>query len=208
MSARIRTYSKTLSLGVVLSAVWLAVCSSAALAEPPSANPSTMSFAAGGKIRMNLNVGSVEVVGGTEENIKVSWHSSRPEDEQEVSVKLEGSGTKEATLTMDGPGNRIEYLIEVPKQSNVNIDMNAGTLEVRGILGDIEANLLAGEMLLRVAEPSHYRTVSAAVTVGEIDAPPWQVDLGGFARSFKATNEGDSKVRASLLAGEITIRSE
>jgi len=208
MSARVRTYSKTLRLRVILAAVWWAVCSSAALAEPPSANPTTMGFAAGGKIRMNLNVGSVEVVGGAEERIKVSWHSSRPEDEREVSVKLEGSGTREATLTMDGPGNRIEYLIEVPEQSSVNIDMNAGTLEVRGILGDLEAQLLAGEMTLRVADPRYYRTVSAAVTVGEIEAPPWHVDLEGFARSFKATNDGDYAVRAGLLAGQITIRSE
>jgi len=192
----------------ILSFVWLAVCTGSALADERSANPTSMNFAAGGTIRMKLNVGAVEVIGTQDEKITVSWHARDPGDEREVSVRLQGSGTKEARLMLDGPGNHVQYRIEVPRQSHVSLDMNAGDLSVRGILGNLEAELLAGDIDLRVADPARYRTVSAAVTVGEIDAPPWHIDLEGLWRSFKVTADGEYGLRARLLAGQITIRSE
>jgi hypothetical protein len=109
---------------------------------------------------------------------------------------------------VDGPGNRVKYRIEVPQQSNVVIHMRAGDLDVHGILGSVAAELLAGNMNLRVADPRHYHTVSASVTAGEINAQPWHADTGGLWRSFKATGNGDYDLRARLLAGQVTIRSE
>jgi hypothetical protein len=63
-------------------------------------------------------------------------------------------------------------------------------------------------MDLRVADPRHYRTVSASVTAGDITAQPWHADTSGLWRSFKATGNGDYELRARLLAGQLTIRSE
>jgi len=208
MSTYDRTKSMRPLLGIAVPVLWLALCAGSATAGERSANPTSMSFAAGGTIRMELNVGDVEVVGTQDERIAVSWHSRDPDDEREVSVKLQGSGTKAVRLVLDGPGNNIRYRIEVPQRSNVSLDMNAGDLSVRGILGNLEAELLAGEIDLRVADPAKYRTVSAAVTVGEINAPPWHIDLEGLGRSFKVTGDGEYELRARLLAGQITIRSE
>jgi hypothetical protein len=205
------TYGRTDSWSPLLRivpVVWLALSAGSALADERSANPTSMSFAAGGTIRMKLNVGTVEVVGTQDERITVSWHARDPDDGREVSVKLQGSGTKEARLALDGPGNHVQYRIEVPRRSHVSLDMNAGDLSVRGILGNLEAELLAGDLDLRVPDPAKYRTVSAAVTVGEIDAPPWHVGLEGLGRSFKVTADGEYDLRARLLAGQITIRSE
>jgi hypothetical protein len=179
-----------------------------AMADELSANPTTMNFAAGGTIRMDLNVGTMEVVGAHVDRITVSWHSRLPEDESRVSVKIQRSGTNEATVVVDGPGNRVKYRIEVPQQSNVAIHMRAGDLDVHGILGSLDADLLAGNMDLRVADPKRYRTVSASVTAGEITAQPWHTDTGGLWRSFRATGNGDYDLRARVLAGELTIRSE
>jgi hypothetical protein len=58
----------------------------------------------------------------------------------------------------------LHYRIEVPRQSNVVIHMRAGDLDVHGILGSVNADLLAGNRDLRVAESRHYHTVSASVT--------------------------------------------
>jgi hypothetical protein len=167
-----------------------------------------MNFGAGGTIRMNLNVGTMEIVGVQGDGITVSWHSSRPDDESDVNVKVQRSGGKDATVAVDGPGNRVKYRIEVPQQSNVAIHMRAGDLDVRGVLGNVEADLLAGNMDLRVADPQHYRTVRASVTAGELTAQPWHADTGGLWRSFRAIGKGDYDLRARLLAGQITIRSE
>src|SRR5262249_11733279 len=118
------------------------------------------------------------------------------------------SGAKEATLDVDGPDDDIRYRIEVPRQSNVTIQMLAGELAVSGVQGNFDAELLAGEMDLRVESPERYRSVRAAVTAGEITARPWQIDLDGLWRSFKATGDGDYELRVQLLAGQITIRSD
>jgi hypothetical protein len=177
-------------------------------ADPISPNPTSMSFAAGGAIRMELNKGTMEVVGTSDDKITVSWRSSDRGDEPDVAVKLQRIGDKAATLTVDGPGNRMRYRIEVPRQSDVVIRMRAGQLDVRGVAGSLDAELMAGQMDLRVAEPKHYRNVSASLTAGEIDARPWNAETGGLWRSFKATGEGDYDLRARMLAGQLNIRPE
>ena len=167
-----------------------------------------MTFAAGGTIRMKLHQGTIEIVGVQEDKITVSWHSRVPKEERDVSVRLQRSAANEATMVVDGPGNRMRYRIEVPQQSDVAIDMQAGELQVHGILGNLDVELMAGEMDLRVADPKRYRHLSAAVTFGELNAQPWHADSSGVWRSFKATGDGEYDLRARLLAGQLTIRSE
>jgi hypothetical protein len=157
---------------------------------------------------MDLNIGTMEVVGARDDTITVSWRSSLPEDDSRVSVKVQRSGRNDATVVVDGPGNRVKYRIEVPRQSNVAIHMQAGNLDVHGVLGSVDADLLAGTMDLRVADPQHYHTVSASVTAGDLTAQPWHADTSGLWRSFRATGKGDYDLRARLLAGQLTIRSE
>ena len=192
----------------LLTIVCLVVCPGWAMADATSANPTTMSFGVGGTIRMSLNIGTMEVVGVQDDRITVSWHPRLREDESDVSVKVQRSGGNEATVVVDGPGNRVHYRIEVPQQSNVTIQMRAGDLDIHGILGSVDADLLAGNMDLRVAEPRHYHTVSASVTAGGLTADPWHADTGGLWRSFTASGDGDYDLRARLLAGQLTIRSE
>jgi hypothetical protein len=208
MNPRVQTSVNVPPHRVLLVLICVAACPSWAMANELSANPTTMNFGAGGTIRMSLNVGTMEVVGAQGDRITVSWHSRRPEDESRVSVKVQRSGAKDATVVVDGPGNRVKYRIEVPQQSDVAIHMRAGDLDVHGVLGSVEAELLAGNMVLRVADPGHYHAVSASVTAGEITAQPWHADTGGLWRSFRATGNGDYDLRARLLAGQLTIRSE
>jgi hypothetical protein len=208
MNPHLQTSANVAPPSVLLTLVCLAVFPSWAIADELSSNPTIMNFGAGGTVRMNLNIGTMAVVGVQDDRIAVSWHSRLPEDESNVRVKLQRPGGKDATVVVDGPGDRVHYRIEVPQQSNVAIHMRAGDLDVHGILGSVEADLLAGNMDLRVAEPRHYHTVSASVTAGGITAHPWHEDTGGLWRSFRASGDGDYDLRARLLAGQLTIRSE
>jgi hypothetical protein len=177
-------------------------------ADEPSANPTTLTFAGGGTIRMTFNVGTFEVVGAADEKITVSWHSASRERESRVKVSLRQSSAKEALLEVDGPRGDVHYRIEVPRQSSVILSMRAGDLGVRGVRGSLHANLLAGNLELRVAEPRDYRTVRASVTTGGLTAKPWQVDTGGLWRSFEASGTGEFEIEAHVLAGQLTIRRE
>lgn len=208
MNARVQTPVHVPRRCVLLILICVAFCPWWAMAGEPSANPTTMNFGAGGTILMNLNAGTVEIVGTQSDRIAVSWQSTLAEGGSRVRVKVQRSGRNEATVVIDGPGNRVKYRVEVPQQSNVAIHMRAGDLDVHGILGSVAADLLAGNMDLRVANPQHYHTVSASVTAGEITATPWHADTSGLWRSFRATGKGDYDLRARLLAGQLTIRSE
>lgn len=208
MSPQVQTSAHVPQPFILFTLVCMALYPWCAMGDALSANPTRMNFAAGGTIRMSLNVGTMEVVGVHDDRITVSWHSRLPEDANNVSVKLQRSDGKDATVVVDGPGDRVHYRIEVPQQSNVVIHMRAGDLDVHGILGSVAADLLAGNMDLRVEEPRHYRRVSASVTAGGLTAQPWHADTGGLWRSFRASGDGEFDLDARLLAGQLTIRSE
>jgi hypothetical protein len=192
----------------LLALVCLSIFPGWAKADEPSPNPTILTFAGGGTIRMTLHVGKFEVVGAADEKITVSWRSASPEHEGRVKVNLRQLSGKEAMLAVDGPGNDVHYRIEVPRQSNVVLSMRAGDLEVRGVRGSMNADLLAGNLELGVAEPRDYRTVRASVTSGGLSAKPWQVDTGGLWRSFEANGAGKFEIKAHVLAGQLTIRQE
>ena len=191
-----------------LSALIFLLCPLSANADEPLVNPTTIPFSAGGTIVMKLNKGDMEVVGVAADRIAVSWRSKSSEDERRVKVKLQRSGDQDASVLVDGPGDDIHYRIEVPRRSDVAIHMRAGELDVRGIVGSMDVDLMAGQMDLRVGDPARYRSVSVSVTAGELDARPWRADTGGLWRSFKSTGNGEYDLRARIIAGQLTIRAE
>lgn len=171
-------------------------------------NPATLPFKPGGTIRLSLPSGAVEIVGTGDEEITVSWRSTRELDGK-VKVDLrEESGGKEAVVAVDGPSNHIRYRIEVPRQSSVVMRMNAGDCSVRGIQGNVTASLLAGNLDLRIGEPSAYRSVRGSVTSGGLVAKPWGINKGGLFRSFEGTGAGAYEIKAEVLAGQLVIRQE
>jgi hypothetical protein len=195
---------KRLLLAIVML---LGACPGWVTAGELSASPTTMKFAPDGNIRLELDVGHVEVVGIAGDTITVSWHSTSPRDARDVTATMRRTDD-DATVVLDGPGNHVRYRIEVPRQSNIVIRMHAGDLDVRGVVGSVDADLLAGNMDLRVADPGHYHKVSASVTLGSLSAPAWRTETGGLLRSLRRSGDGDYDLRASLLAGQLTIRSE
>jgi hypothetical protein len=173
---------------------------------PP--NPTTLPFPSGGVIVMKINQGEVSVVGVAEERISVSRQGRIRDDERNAKIRLERRGDKEATLLIDGWDDHVRYRIEVPRQSDIAIHMRAGELKVGGIVGSMDVDLIAGEMNLRVSDPTRYKAVSASVTAGQLTAKPWGTDAPGLWRSLKAKGGGDLELRARLIAGELTIDSE
>jgi hypothetical protein len=200
---------RLLSPALPVLAALIAFGPTGACAGEPSPNPATIDFAAGGVIRMQLNSGDMEIVGTSSDRITVSWRSSRASDERKVSIDLERRKTDEATLMVDGPSDRVRYRIEVPSRSDLKIDMDAGDLQIQGVVGSVRVQLLAGDLELRVGDPGLYREVRASVTAGSIDARPWQVEKDGLFRSLRISNsDGKYDLAVSLLAGQITLRAE
>jgi hypothetical protein len=192
----------------VIGAALAALQSLQARGAEPGADVSAMDFPAGGLVRMKLHAGAMEVVGTPQDRIAVTWTSESPVKPGDVKVRMLITDATEAFVEVDGPESRVRYRVEVPARSNVVIRMTAGDLDVRAIRGDIDAELGAGNMELRLAEVRAYGDVRASVTVGGLDAVPWNFSRGGLLRSFDQTGTGDHRLRASVTAGQLTIRGE
>ncbi len=60
-------------------------------------------------------------------------------------------------------------------------------------------------MTVAVGDPGLYRTVDAAVRVGELEARPFNIDKEGILRSFTHNGSGKYTFRARLFAGELRL---
>ena len=130
-------------------------------------SPTSLSFAADGAIRLEINKGDVEVIGVEAAKIAVSWQAdvARNADVGDVNVELRRLGDNEASVLVDGP-DRVHYRIEIPRRSDVAIHMRAGELDAKpwqtekaGLWRsfklegdgeyDLRARLIAGQLTIR-----------------------------------------------------------
>jgi len=191
--------------GVFFAALIMAAGGLAAHAQTTTeSNRIDKPFRAGGVVRLNLSAGSYRIVGDEAERIVVAWHTRRSEDMRQVRSKVE-TREKEAFVTLDGPHNGFEVDIRVPARSDLDLDLSAGELRIREIVGSKTVDVWAGEITIDVGDSSAYRHVEARVRFGELDARPFNVTKGGIFRSFKWEGRGGYDLRARLFAGEIKL---
>jgi hypothetical protein len=196
---------------VDMNTVPLAVTAMAALlagvpAQQSAENtPFERPFVSGGTIRLNLSAADYRIQGRPEEKIRVSWRLDRPEQGRQVQVAADVTG-RTAVVRTSGPKNGLHFTIELPERSDLDVDLSAGDLDVRGIEGNKTLSMWAGDVTMDVGRPELYRDVEASVRFGDISAHPFQVTTGGVFRSFKWTGSGKYSVRAKLFAGDLTLR--
>lgn len=162
-------------------------------------------FAKGGTIRMRLAAGDYRIAGRSEERIRVSWTADRPEQAANLKTDAEITGTR-ATIVTRGFRNGIHFTIDVPARSDIDIDLSAGDLEVRGIEGNKRVESWAGDISIDVGQPEQYRRVNASVRAGDLRAQPFNVSKGGLFRSFSWTGKGLYSLQVKLFAGDLTLR--
>lgn len=162
-------------------------------------------FPAGGRIRMDLSAGEYRIEASQEDRIRMHWVSDDRKRRRPI-IQAEVHGT-EATLSTDGPTRKFRVRIEVPKRSDLHVRLTAGDLALRGIEGDKDIELHAGELDIDVVRPEDYRRVEATVWAGELQAMPFNVMKEGLFRSFNWTGQGKYRFRAHLKAGEMRMSS-
>jgi hypothetical protein len=173
--------------------------------QPVSPTSVERGFAKGGMIRMNLAAGDYRIAGRSEEKIRVSWRTDHPEDAARVKADIEVTSGR-ATLRTSGVKNGLHFTIDVPARSDLDIDLTAGDLEVRGIEGSKLVESWAGDVKIDVGQPEQYRSVEASVRAGDLSAAPFKVSKGGIMRSFTWNGSGPYSLRVKLFAGDLTLR--
>jgi DUF4097 and DUF4098 domain-containing protein YvlB len=100
----------------------------------------------------------------------------------------------------------VQVRIEVPWKTSLSVRMPAGEVKVEEIKGDKDIELYAGQITISSAHEWNYRTVNASVAIGEVRAPMYDADKGGFFRGItKKTADGEFRLRAHVTTGEIDL---
>jgi hypothetical protein len=168
-------------------------------------SPVEVKFSPGGQLHMDLCSSGIELKGVDEDVLRVSFWP-QGERTSEVRVRLETRGGRGDIKVVGCPHNNFQMKIEVPKASNLYVRMFAGELEIRGISGDKDVQLHAGQLTMDIGEPSDYSRVYASVNSGELDARPFDVEKGGLFRSFERSGPGKYRLHAHVGAGELDLR--
>jgi hypothetical protein len=161
-------------------------------------------FAAGGRIVMDLSAGEYEISGAADPRIRLDWEVKDRLDEVENRVTVKGT---EARVTTDGPSGNFRVSIQVPTPSNLRIRLTAGEMAIKGIEGDKDVELHAGELDIDVIRAEDYSRVDASIWAGEIHASPFRIAKEGLFRSFDWSGKGKYRLHAHLKAGELRLHS-
>jgi hypothetical protein len=152
----------------------------------------------------------LEIIGTDQEAIHVTCHGGNNEDAAPHILLRFSANPDGGRLTIEGShlrhGNNLQIKIEVPWKTNLRVQMPAGEVKVEEIKGDKDIDLYAGQITVSSAHEWNYRSVDASVAIGEVRAPVYDSDKGGFFRSItKRTPDGEYRLRAHVTTGEIDL---
>lgn len=196
---------KVPALSVAVALTLLAGSTGASQTSSSTGQPVDKPFPRAGTIKMKLAAGDYRISGRPDDRIRIAWRADRPEHAANLKADAEIRGNT-AVLATSGFRNGVHFTIDVPARSDVEIDMTAGDLDVRGIEGNKRVESWAGDLSIDIGQPEQYRFVEASVRAGDLTAAPFKVSKGGLLRSFTWTGKGSYSLKVKLFAGDLTLR--
>jgi hypothetical protein len=163
-------------------------------------------FTQGGSVRLNLAAAAYRIRGDAEDRIRIRWNTSKAGMKDRIHADVEVKGTRAVIWTIAPHNSGAHFDIDLPSRSDLDVDLNAGDLEVRNIEGNKNLSMWAGDVTIDVGKAELYRRVEASVRFGEISAPPFNRSTGGIFRSLSWSGSGKYTVRAKLFAGDLKLR--
>ena len=150
----------------------------------------------------------LEIVGTDQDTIHLSCTADGAENARQIRIHFSGS-QDDGKLTISGgalKNGNLQIRIEVPRKTSLRVNMPAGDVKVEEIVGDKDIDLYAGQITISSARPWDYRLVNLSVDIGEVRAPVYGADKGGFFRRFrKQTAIGEYGLHAHVITGEIDL---
>ena len=174
----------------------------------PCGNTLDKPLRAEGHLIIDSRPAGLAIVGTDQETLHVTCMTDDRDNTEDLHFRYSGSadgGTLSITGgTMHHGGYQIR--IEVPRRTGLRVRMGAGEVDVQEIAGDKDIELYAGQITI-TGHAWDYRSVSASVDIGEVDAPVYGADKGGFFRSLsKQFANGEYRLHAHVMTGEVDLR--
>lgn len=196
-----------------LAATFLGLAAAATLAAQSKIDvtnvpdhPFSTDFAPGGRLRMHLRSGDFHIEGTDSNKLTVRVEGRNAWRANDMHVLLERSSDAADLTISGGPQNDLNVTIEVPRKTGLFVRMPAGNLEVHRVVGDKDAELRAGELIIDVGQASDYSRVEASVYSGGLEASPFGESHGGLFRSFHKEGAGHYFLHAHVGAGDLTLQ--
>jgi len=169
-------------------------------------HPFSADFASGSRLRMYLRSGDFHIEGSDANKIAVRVEGRNAWRASDMRVQLDRTSAAADLTISGGPKDDLNVTIEIPRKTGLFVRMSAGNLEVRHVIGDKDAELHAGEMILDVGATSDYSSVDASVYSGGLEASPFGEYHGGLFRSFHKEGNGRYRLHAHVGAGDLTLQ--
>ena len=169
-------------------------------------NPFEADFPSGGQLSLHIRSAEIHIVGSDDNKIAVRISGREGSESTDMKARFERSDNSGDLHVSGGPRNDLTITVHVPKNSNLYVRIPAGDVEIKGIAGDKDVELHAGDLKIGVGDPADYARVEASVTTGEIDAEPFGESRGGLFRSFEKSGSGKYKLVAHVGAGDLTLK--
>jgi hypothetical protein len=169
-------------------------------------HPFTAECPSTGQLNIHLRSAEVRIRGTDESRVSVQVAGKQGSSSNDVRARFRRSGKSCELRVTGGPHNDLTITIEVPRKSNLFLRVFAGDVEIRGITGDEDIELLAGELRIGIGDVADYAHVRASVTSGELDAPSFGESHGGLFRSFAKSGSGQYNLVAHVGAGQLTLQ--
>jgi hypothetical protein len=161
-------------------------------------------FASGGKIEMQLEAGGYTVRPGDGNAIRVTLGGNVGAAKVDVTT----ADTQAKVSVKDTPNNNFQATIEVPRSADLVIRLTAGDLKVEAIDGSKDVESYAGNVDIVTGDAENYASVDASVKAGDIKASAFGGSQSGLFRRFTWSGRGKYTLRASLTAGDLTLRDK
>lgn len=171
----------------------------------------TADFPSGGQLRMHIRSSGVHITGGDENKIMIHFSAPNTDDLSNVRVTLKKTGNRGDLDITGGPNNNFQITVELPHSSDLYVRMFAGELQIRGIAGNKDLEIHAGDLELSLGNPGDYAPVDLSVTTGDLEATAFGVSKGGLFRSFRTNTSlrknsaGKYTLHAHVGAGDLTV---
>lgn len=159
----------------------------------------------GQALTVDSDAAGLAILPSEDGHVRVRFTGGRDLDLSHLRVRFEPAGRPARLKVTDTPHNDFQYEIQVPRNINLVLRMSAGEVKIRGVEGDKDVRLHAGEVVVQVGDASAYGSVSASVWAGEIHPGPFGEDKEGLFRSFHREGQGRHSLLVKLKAGEVTF---
>jgi hypothetical protein len=155
----------------------------------------------------------LEIVGTDEETIHVTCDTRDSDEGNAGRIRLRFSpNATGGKLKIEGEhlrhGNGAHIRIEIPKKTSLTVRMFAGEVKVEQISGDKDISIGAGQITIS-NHNWNYRAVDASVSIGQVNAPMYDANKGGFFRGVeKTTQDGEYRLHAHVTTGQIDLQGK